>query len=132
MYHYRCYVIAAAFSHVEVEGRMHNEPVGAGAFRNIFRITAIFNGIYGLGFFLAPKVLFSMSQDPGFPAPILAGCGGPVAHSSGLRWAFGLLPMARLNSALSLLLSQSVSDGFLGVAGGGKDCALVVFQDFEP
>jgi hypothetical protein len=47
---------------------MGNEPVSAGAFTNIFRINAIFTGIYGLGLFLAPKVLFSMSQDPGFPA----------------------------------------------------------------
>jgi hypothetical protein len=59
---------------------MGNEPVSAGAFTSIFRITAIFFGIYGLGFFLAPIVLFSTSQDPGFPA-----------HPGWVRWAGGLL-----------------------------------------
>jgi hypothetical protein len=59
---------------------MDNEPVSAGAFKNIFRITAIFIGIYGLGFFLAPKILFSMSQDPGFPG-----------HPGWVRWAGGTL-----------------------------------------
>jgi hypothetical protein len=56
MYHPHGYEIAAAFSHVEMEGHMDNEPVSAGAFTNIFRITAIFIGIYGLGFFLTPKM----------------------------------------------------------------------------
>ncbi len=59
---------------------MGNEPVSAGAFTNIFRITAIFDGIYGLAFFLAPTILFSMSQDPGFPT-----------HPGWVRWAGGTL-----------------------------------------
>ena len=80
MYHFPRYVIGAAFSHIEVEGRMGNESVSAGAFTNIFRISAIFDGIYGLGFFLAPTILFSMSQDPGFPA-----------HPGWVRWAGGTL-----------------------------------------
>jgi hypothetical protein len=73
-------VIAAGFSHIKAEGRMGNEPVSAGAFTNIFRITAIFDGIYGLAFFLAPTILFSMSQDPGFPT-----------HPGWVRWAGGTL-----------------------------------------
>jgi hypothetical protein len=59
---------------------MGNEPVSAGAFTNIFRITAIFDGIYGLAFLLAPTILFSMSQDPGFPT-----------HPGWVRWAGGTL-----------------------------------------
>jgi hypothetical protein len=59
---------------------MGNEPASARAFTNIFRVTAIILGIYGLGFFLTPKILFSMSQDAGFPA-----------HPGWVRWAGGTL-----------------------------------------
>ena len=59
---------------------MRNGVPGAGTFRDIFRITAVIDVIYGLGFLLVPAILFGMSQDPGVPA-----------NPGWVRWAGGLL-----------------------------------------
>jgi hypothetical protein len=106
--------MAVAFSHIEVEGHMGNEPVSAGAFTNIFRINAIFIGIYGLGFFLAPKVLFSMSQDPGFPA-----------DPGWVRWAGGTLIGLAVGAWIAsndpakqrpLVIALAIGNGLLAVS----------------
>lgn len=59
---------------------MSNGVPNADAFKNIFRITAIIDVVYGLGFLLLPGMQFSMSQDPGVPA-----------NPGWVRWAGGIL-----------------------------------------
>jgi hypothetical protein len=104
---------------------MGNEPVSAGAFTNIFRINAIFIGIYGLGFFLAPKVLFSMSQDPGFPA-----------HPGWVRWAGGTLIALAVGAWIAsndpakqrpLVIALAIGNGLLAIS----QLYSILFGDYQ-
>jgi hypothetical protein len=59
---------------------MGNGATDTATFKSVFRITAIIDFIYGLGFLLMPAMQFQMSQDPGIPA-----------NPSWVRWAGGVL-----------------------------------------
>ncbi len=60
--------------------------------RTIFYVAAILMAIYGLGFFLFPQVMLSISDDPGVPA-----------NPGWVRWAGGLL----LGTAIAAWLAAS-------------------------
>ncbi len=62
------------------------------AARTIFYIAAILMAIYGLGFFLFPQVMLSISDDPGVPS-----------NPGWVRWAGGLL----LGTAIAAWLAAS-------------------------
>ncbi len=62
------------------------------AARTIFHIAAILMAIYGVGFFLFPQVMLSISDDPGVPS-----------NPGWVRWAGGLL----LGTAIAAWLAAS-------------------------